>query len=34
VAKNKSIFPHDQALTKQVYLVVEEAAKKGITQKI
>jgi putative transposase len=28
VAKNKSIFPNDQALIKQVYLVVEEAAKK------
>ena len=28
VAKNKSIFPNDQALIKQVYLAVEEAAKK------
>jgi len=28
VAKNKSIFPNDQAIIKQVYLAVEEAAKK------
>jgi putative transposase len=28
VVKNKSIFPNDQALIKQVYLAVEEAAKK------
>jgi putative transposase len=28
VAKNKAIFPNDQALIKQVYLAVEEAAKK------
>jgi putative transposase len=28
IAKNKSIFPNDQALIKQVYLAVEEAAKK------
>jgi len=28
VAKNKSIFPNDQALIKQVCLAVEEAAKK------
>jgi len=28
VAKNKSIFPNDQTLIKQVYLAVEEAAKK------
>jgi putative transposase len=28
VAKNKSIFPNDQALIKQIYLAVEEAAKK------
>jgi putative transposase len=28
VAKNKSIFPNDQALIKQVYLALEEAAKK------
>ena len=28
VAKNNSIFPNDQALIKQVYLAVEEAAKK------
>jgi putative transposase len=28
VGKNKSIFPNDQALIKQVYLAVEEAAKK------
>jgi len=34
VAKNKSIFPNDQALIKQVYLAVEEAAKKGFTQNI
>jgi transposase-like protein len=28
VAKNKAIFPNDQALIKQVYLAVEEVAKK------
>lgn len=28
VAKNRAIFPNDQALIKQVYLAVEEAAKK------
>ncbi len=28
VAKNKSIFPYDPALIKQVFLAVEEAAKK------
>jgi putative transposase len=28
VAKNKSVFPNDQALTKQVYLAIEEASKK------
>ena len=29
-AKNKAIFPNDQALIKQVYLAVEEASKKWI----
>jgi transposase-like protein len=28
VAKNKSIFPNDQALIKLVFLAVEEASKK------
>jgi transposase-like protein len=29
-AKNKAIFPNDQALIKQVYLAIEEASKKWI----